>query len=184
MKRLKTYRLFESKLWSKSIIEDLLLDMYDKDVSVQITDGTWIIDKKDTGRRALHWVCVNLGGFDFNGDIQSPFTLDGCVIDLLDYMEDCGLKLMLDRSWYSNDSWQHYIGCPNCLSDNLDRNYNLTSFTQCNRCGYIDNNHHAPDRFLLDKWPVTRQLLELAITSQKELGDVQLTFSERSSLYE
>jgi hypothetical protein len=174
MKRLKTYRLFESKLWSKSIIEDLLLDMSDKGVSVYVTDGTWIIDKKD-----IYWVSVNLGGFDFNGDIQSPFTLDGCVIDLLDYMEDCGLKLLLDASWYANDSWQHYIGCPKCLSDDIEDNYNLTSFTQCLRCGY----HHTPDRFLLDKWPVSKEVLELAINNQRELGEVQLTFCERSTLY-
>jgi hypothetical protein len=174
MKRLKKYRLFESKLWSKSIIEDLLLDISDKGVSVYVTDGTWIIDKKD-----IYWVSVNLGGFDFNGDIQSPFTLDGCVIDLLGYMEDCGLKLLLDASWYSNDSWQHYIGCPNCLGDDIEDNYNLTSFTQCLRCGY----HHTPDRFLLDKWPVTKEVLELAINNQRELGEVQLTFCERSTLY-
>lgn len=174
MKRLKSYKLFESVLWSKSIIEDLLLDITENGVPIYVNTGTWyLLDKKP-----LDWVRVDLGGFDFDGELSNKFCLRDCVIDLVEYMEDCGLVLM-DTSWMWSDGWQHYIGCPHCLSDDIEDNYNLTNKTLCNKCGYL-----APaDSFLLDQWPVSVDIIRKVISKGDELRQLQLIFSDRRSMF-
>ena len=173
MKRLKSYNKFnESSLWSKSTIEDLLLDFYDKDVNVHISEGTWNLLNSN-----VKWVRVNLGGWDFDGEKSSEFTLEPCLLDLLDYMEDCGLVLM-EQSWMSKTGWQHYVGCPNCLSDNIEDNYNLSGKTLCHNCSTL----LPADKFLLDEWPVDREVLDESIITGRKLEQCQLTFSDRKSL--
>ena len=86
---------------------------------------------------------------------------------------------MMDESWYWNDSWQHYVGCPNCLSDDFEDNYALRATTRCNKCEYIG----PPDRFLLDQWPITMSRLELAISEGKRVEQIELLFSKRLSIF-
>lgn len=174
MKRLKSYNKFnESSLWSKSTIEDLLLDMYDKGVEVSVNVGTWSLLSK-----SVDYVMVNLGGWDFDGEKSVEFTLESCLLELIYYMEDCGLFLMEGSRW-RNDKWQNYVGCPNCLSDDIEDNYNLTMKTKCNNCGCIE----PSDSFLLEEWPLDIKVIEEAISTGKKCEQVQLTFSGRKSLY-
>ena len=51
MKRLKSYKLFESEssfnsAYDISLIEDMLFDYSDKDISVNISEGSWILTPK------------------------------------------------------------------------------------------------------------------------------------------
>lgn len=181
MKWIKTYRLFESKIWDKSIIENFLLDFNDKEVNTYISEGKWNLGKwnKHTG---MDWVRIDIGVSDFDSNyplIPTKFTIEPFILDLIDYMENCDLQLM-DNSWLWNDSWQYYEACPNCMSDDVEHNYNLRSFTKCNRCEYYEK----PEKFLLDKWPVDKEILEKSISLEKEIEQMQLTFSRKKSLYE
>jgi hypothetical protein len=85
----------------------------------------------------------------------------------------------MDDSWMWNDMWQYYIGCPNCLSDDIEDNYNLTMKTVCHRCEYTG----PADRFLVDAWPVDRKVLLESIADGRLINQIQLTFSDRRSIY-
>lgn len=174
MKRLKSYNKFnESSLWSKSTIEDFLLDFSDKGVTVRVSEGnvsggTWSLLPKP-----VPYINVTL----INSE-NLEFTLESCLLELLDYMEDCGLFLMETSRW-RNDKWQNYVGCPNCLSEDIEDNYNLTMKTKCNNCECIE----PADSFLLEEWPLNRKIIEQALVSKKRCEMVQLTFSDRKSFY-
>ena len=45
MKHLKSYKLFESKNYDISLIEDMLFDYSDKDINVNTNEGSWTIGK-------------------------------------------------------------------------------------------------------------------------------------------
>ena len=174
MRKIKSYRKFnESSNYNISLIKDMLLDFTDKDVHVGVSEGSWILLQKP-----VDWVRVNLGGYNH------IFTLEPCLLDLLDYMENCGLKLMSESwklsatCWMSKEDWQYYVGCPNCLSEDIEDNYNLTMKTICHNCGYME----PADRFLVDRWPVDRKVIEEVIRDGREIGQLQLTFSDRKSL--
>jgi len=107
---------------------------------------------------------------------------------VIDYLEGCGLILMemekvfmflnlegvRHHSWMWNDMWQYYVGCPNCLSDDIEDNYNLTMKTVCHRCEYMG----PADRFLVDRWPVDRKVLLESIEDGRLINQIQLTFVE------
>jgi len=185
MKRLKTWKLFnESKDYNLSTISDMLLDFTDKDVNVNVSQGTW----SHLGKNPVEYVRVSIG------KTHGPkFKVEPCIFDVINYLSSCGLSLMKE-SWFWCDMWQHYQGCPNCLSDDFEDNYNLRGTTRlfsedgfygaptsrCNKCEYIG----PPDRFLLDQWPVTIKRLELAISEGKRVEQIELLFSEVESLYE
>jgi hypothetical protein len=168
MKRLKSYKLFESesKNYDISIVENMLFDYSDKDISVNINRDSWTIGKDNVGYIKI--------------DIRNTgrFKIEGCLFDVIDYLEGYGLVLM-DDSWMWNDMWQYYVGCPNCLSDDIEDNYNLTMKTVCHRCEYMG----PSDRFLVDRWPVDRKILEESIEDGRLINQIQLTFSDRKSLY-
>lgn len=168
MKRLKSYKTFnEGKDYSLSIISDMLLDFTDKDIYVDVREGVWSHLPK-----ALDYVKVTIGRPG-----HRLFKIETCLLDVIDYLDSCGLKLMED-SWYWNDKWQHYIGCPNCQSEDIVDNYESGVFTYCNKCGYRGD----PDRFLIDRWPVTRLELEKDIKGRL-VEHIELIFSESQSLY-
>lgn len=166
MKRLKTYKLFENTTYDISLIEDMLFDYSDKDIKVKVNEGSWVFPNSNVGYIKI--------------DIRNTgrFKIEGCLFDVIDYLEGCGLILM-DDSWMWNDMWQYYIGCPNCLSDDIEDNYNLTMKTVCHRCEYTG----PSDRFLVDRWPVDRKVLEESIEDGRLINQIQLTFSDRKSLY-
>jgi len=166
MKRLKTYKLFENTTYDISLIEDMLFDYSDKDIKVKVNEGSWVFPNSNVGYIKI--------------DIRNTgrFKIEGCLFDVIDYLEGCGLILM-DDSWMWNDMWQYYIGCPNCLSDDIEDNYNLTMKTVCHRCEYTG----PADRFLVDRWPVDRKVLEESIEDGRLINQIQLTFSDRKSLY-
>lgn len=165
MKRLKTYKLFnEGKDWDLSIIRDMLLDFTDKDIDVRVSDGSW----SHLGKTPVEYVRVSIG------KTHGPkFRVEECIFDVIDYLSSCGLLLMKE-SWFWCDMWQHYQGCPNCLSDDFEDNYALRATTRCNKCEYIG----PADRFLLDQWPVTIERLELAISEGKRIEQMELFFSD------
>jgi len=166
MKRLKTYKLFENTTYDISLIEDMLFDYSDKDIKVKVNEGSWVFPNSNVGYIKI--------------DIRNTgrFKIEECLFDVIDYLEGCGLILM-DDSWMWNDMWQYYIGCPNCLSDDIEDNYNLTMKTVCHRCEYTG----PSDRFLVDRWPVDRKVLEESIEDGRLINQIQLTFSDRKSLY-
>jgi len=166
MKRLKTYKLFENTTYDISLIEDMLFDYSDKDIKVKVNEGSWVFPNSNVGYIKI--------------DIRNTgrFKIEGCLFDVIDYLEGCGLILM-DDSWMWNDMWQYYVGCPNCLSDDIEDNYNLTMKTVCHRCEYTG----PSDRFLVDRWPVDRKVLEESIEDGRLINQIQLTFSDRKSLY-
>jgi len=166
MKRLKTYKLFESKNYDISLIEDMLFDYSDKDINVNTNEGSWTIGKDN-----VEWIKI-----DIRNNVR--FKIEECLFDVIDYLEGCGLILM-DDSWMWNDMWQYYVGCPNCLSDDIEDNYNLTMKTVCHRCEYTG----PADRFLVDRWPVDRKVLLESIEDGRLINQIQLTFSDRRSLY-
>ena len=166
MKRLKTYKLFENTTYDISLIEDMLFDYSDKDIKVKVNEGSWVFPNSNVGYIKI--------------DIRNTgrFKIEECLFDVIDYLEGCGLILM-DDSWMWNDMWQYYVGCPNCLSDDIEDNYNLTMKTVCHRCEYTG----PSDRFLVDRWPVDRKVLEESIEDGRLINQIQLTFSDRKSLY-
>jgi hypothetical protein len=166
MKRLKTYKLFENTTYDISLIEDMLFDYSDKDIKVKVNEGSWVFPNSNVGYIKI--------------DIRNTgrFKIEGCLFDVIDYLEGCGLILM-DDSWMWNDMWQYYTGCPNCLSDDIEDNYNLTMKTVCHRCEYTG----PSDRFLVDRWPVDRKVLLESIEDGRLINQIQLTFSDRKSLY-
>jgi len=171
MKRLKTYKLFENTTYDISLIEDMLFDYSDKDIKVKVNEGSWVFPNSNVGYIKI--------------DIRNTgrFKIEECLFDVIDYLEGCGLILM-DDSWMWNDMWQydkycHFEGCPNCLSDDIEDNYNLTMKTVCHRCEYTG----PADRFLVDRWPVDRKVLEESIEDGRLINQIQLTFSDRKSLY-
>jgi hypothetical protein len=166
MKRLKTYKLFESKNYDISIVENMLFDYSDKDINVNTNEGSWTIGKDN-----VEWIKI-----DIRNNVR--FKIEECLFDVIDYLEGCGLILM-DDSWMWNDMWQYYVGCPNCLSDDIEDNYNLTMKTVCHRCEYMG----PADRFLVDRWPVDRKVLLESIEDGRLINQIQLTFSDRRSLY-
>ena len=161
MKRLKTYKLFENTTYDISLIEDMLFDYSDKDIKVKVNEGSWVFPNSNVGYIKI--------------DIRNTgrFKIEECLFDVIDYLEGCGLILM-DDSWMWNDMWQYYIGCPNCLSDDIEDNYNLTMKTVCHRCEYTG----PADRFLVDRWPVDRKVLEESIEDGRLINQIQLTFVE------
>jgi hypothetical protein len=166
MKRLKTYNLFnESKDYDLSIISDMLLDFTDKDINVKVSDGSW----SHLGGTPVEYVKVSIGRTH-----GLKFKVEGCILDVIDYLSSSGLFLMKE-SWFWSDMWQHYQGCPNCLSDDFEDNYPGV-FTRCNKCGYVGD----PDRFLLDQWPVTIERLDIAISEGKRVEQIELFFSDKN----
>ena len=166
MKRLKTYKLFESKNYDISIVENMLFDYSDKDINVNTNEGSWVFPNSN----------VEYLKIDIRNNVR--FKIEECLFDVIDYLEGCGLVLM-DDSWMWNDMWQYYVGCPNCLSDDIEDNYNLTMKTVCHRCEYTG----PADRFLVDRWPVDRKVLLESIEDGRLIKQIQLTFSDRRSLY-
>jgi hypothetical protein len=166
MKRLKIYKLFESKNYDISLIEDMLFDYSDKDINVNTNEGSWTIGKDN-----VEWIKI-----DIRNNVR--FKIEECLFDVIDYLEGCGLILM-DDSWMWNDMWQYYVGCPNCLSDDIEDNYNLTMKTVCHRCEYMG----PADRFLVDRWPVDRKVLLESIEDGRLINQIQLTFSDRRNIY-
>lgn len=168
MKRLKSYKLFnESKDYNLSTIKDMLLDFTDKDIDVDVSEGSWILDNEE-----VEYVKIKIG--KFNGPL---FSIERCLLDVIDYLEESGF-VMMDESWYWNDSWQHYVGCPNCLSDDFEDNYGLRGATRCNKCEYIG----PPDSFLQDQWSVTRYDLAKDIKG-RQVEQIELLFSDRRSKF-
>jgi hypothetical protein len=166
MKRLKTYKLFENTTYDISLIEDMLFDYSDKDIKVKVNEGSWVFPNSNVGYIKI----------DIRNTVR--FKIEECLFDVIDYLEGYGLVLM-DDSWMWNDMWQYYVGCPNCLSDDIEDNYNLTMKTVCHRCEYTG----PADRFLVDRWPVDRKVLLESIEDGRLINQIQLTFSDRKSLY-
>jgi predicted Zn-ribbon and HTH transcriptional regulator len=179
MKRLKTYKSFnEGKDYNLEVIKDMLLDFTDKDIEVHVSvdnigtkmvSGSWVLLEKPIE-------CIKVGIGKFNGPLFSP---ERCLLDVIDYLEESGF-VMMDSSWMWNDSWQHYEGCPNCLSDNFEEDSSGTTIyrSRCNKCGYIG----PSDSFLLDQWSVTRYDLAKDIAG-RQVEQIELIFSDRVSLY-
>lgn len=171
MKRLKTWKLFnESVDYDLSIIKDMLLDFTDKDIYVDVSEGVW----SHVDNAQIDYVKVDIG----RPYGHNAFTIESSIFDVIDYLSNCGLQLMED-SWFWYNGWQYYVGCPNCSSEDIVDNYESGVFTYCNGCGYIGD----PDRFLLDRWPLTQRRLELAISERKRINQIELLFSQRKSLY-
>ena len=94
MKRLKTYKLFESesRTYDISLIEDMLFDYSDKDISVNINRDSWTIGKDN-----VEYLKIDIRN-------SGRFKIEECLFDAIDYLEGCGLVLM-DDSWMWNDMW-------------------------------------------------------------------------------
>jgi hypothetical protein len=165
MRNIKSFTLFkETSLFERYdndviIIKDLLLDFIDNDVELKINVGKSYI-RVEIGDGINMFTLVELGV---------------SILEVIDYCESQGLFLM-DYSTIYSPSWQKYVGCPQCLSDDLS---NSKGATVCNRCGFDD----VPDSFLLDDWPLTKERLGVIISEGKRISNIQLYFSKVKSVY-
>jgi len=178
MRYLKTYKLFEnnglSKNYNIDTIKNLLLDYSDTDIYFNVQEASAIFDS-----RIIEWLQIDIVN-------HKAFKIKDCLFEVIDYLEECGLVIM-DQSWFWQDDWQHYIGCPNCLIDDIEDKYEWRpkgdpeggtfKYTSCNRCGY----EGEPDSFLLDTWPCDRVDIEKAISEGKLINHIQLNFSDKKS---
>lgn len=165
MRKIKSFTLFKETSLFESydndviIIKDLLLDFIDNDVELKINVGKSYI-RVEIGDGINMFTLVELGV---------------SILEVIDYCESQGLFLM-DYSTIYSPSWQKYVGCPQCLSDDLS---NKKGATVCNRCGFDD----VPDSFLLDDWPLTKERLGVIISEGKRISNIQLYFSKVKSVY-
>jgi hypothetical protein len=165
MRNIKSFTLFKETSLFESydndviIIKDLLLDFIDNDVELKINVGKSYI-RVEIGDGINMFTLVELGV---------------SILEVIDYCESQGLFLM-DYSTIYSPSWQKYVGCPQCLSDDLS---NSKGATVCNRCGFDD----VPDSFLLDDWPLTKERLGVIISEGKRISNIQLYFSKVKSVY-
>jgi hypothetical protein len=179
MKKIKSFRLFESLDNDVIVIKDLLLDFRDSDIDVSV--GIWRRHFSNHFHKYQGLRCVRVE----IGDYVKMFTLVELGVSLLEVIEYCesqGLFLM-DDSTISSPLWQKYEGCPKCLSDDLDRQTIISGEkrlqSSCRWCGYFGNS----DEFLLDDWPLTEDRLNTIISEGKRISNIQLYFSEVKSVY-
>lgn len=170
MRKIKTFSKFNEGVdYDLSIIRDMLLDFTDKDIYVDVREGVW----SHVDGAQIDYVKVVIGR-----PYHNPFTIESCIYEVISYLEGFGLNLM-DDSWFWYAGWQHYVGCPNCNGEDLVENYESGVLTSCTKCGYVG----SPDHFLLDRWPLTTDRLELAISEGKKINHIELLFSIGKSLY-
>jgi hypothetical protein len=174
MRKIKSFTLFkETSLFESydndvKVIKDLLLDFIDNDVELKINVGNFISSKYE----GMPYIRVEIGdGIKMFTLVELGFS----ILEVIDYCESQGLFLM-DYSTIYSPSWQKYVGCPQCLSDDLS---NSKGKTVCNRCSFDD----VPDSFLLDDWPLTKDRLGVIISEGKRISNIQLYFSEVKSVY-
>jgi hypothetical protein len=172
MRNIKSFKLFESYDNDVKVIKDLLLDFIDNEIKLKINVGDFNYSGDNRLNTPVSYIRVEIG------DGINMFTLvelGVSILEVIDYCESQGLFLM-DYSTIYSPSWQKYVGCPQCLSDDLS---NSKGATVCNRCGFDD----VPDSFLLDDWPLTKERLGIIISEGKRISNIQLYFSKVKSVY-
>jgi len=172
MKRLKSFKLFESYNDEKVVIKNLLLDFIHSDIDVKVTHNYFNFDNRFHKYHGLPFIRVEIG------DGVKMFNLSELgvsILEVIDYCESQDLFLMDDSSIYS-PYWQKYEGCPRCLSDDIDQNRLKSS---CRMCGNVGSR----DEFLLDDWPLTMDRLNTIISEKKNISKIYLYFSKVKSVY-
>jgi hypothetical protein len=179
MRKIKSFTLFKETYDNDVIIiKDLLLDFIDNEIKLNINVGNFNYSGDNRLNTPVSYIRVEIGDRLSCWDGIKMFTLvelGVSILEVIDYCESQGLFLM-DYSTIYSPSWQNYVGCPQCLSDDLS---NSKGKTVCNRCGFDD----VPDSFLLDDWPLTKERLGIIISEGKRISNIQLYFSKVKSVY-
>ena len=179
MRKIKSFKLFESYESEVTIIKDLLLDFNDNDIEVDVSVRTF--DFKNRFHRYQGMPCIRVECGDYV-KLFKLVELGVSILEVIDYCESQGLVLM-DVSSISSPLWQKYEGCPKCLSDDIDRQTIVSGEkrlqSSCKKCGHFGNSSD----FIFDDWPLTEERLSVAISEGKRIWNIQLYFSKVKTVY-
>ncbi len=179
MRKIKSFKLFESYESEVTIISDLLLDFKDGDIYVDVSVRTFDFNNRFHRYQGMPCIRVEIGDYV---KLFKLVQLGVSILEVIDYCESQGLVLM-DVSSISSPLWQKYEGCPKCLSDDIDRQTIVSGETRlqssCGKCGHFGNSSD----FISDDWPLTMDRLNIAITESKRISNIQLYFSKVKSVY-
>jgi ribosomal protein S27AE len=165
MKHLKRFNENSYDLHTNTISDckDILLDLTDVGIRCDIKHFS-NVDKVKIEIEASSLSKVRLG--DFGPSFEH----------LLSYLESKGYILDSKGSFYENDDWEYYEGCPTCGSTNVsfvdrddDRDINTW---KCGKCGKVGDQ----EDFLKPEWPISKSELLNSIRNNYYIDFMYLIF--------
>jgi ribosomal protein S27AE len=165
MKHLKRFNENSYDLHTNTISDckDILLDLTDVGIRCDIKHFS-NVDKVKIEIEASSHSKVRLG--DFGPSFEH----------LLSYLESKGYILDSKGSFYENDDWEYYEGCPTCGSTNVsfvdrddDRDINTW---KCGKCGKVGDQ----EDFLKPEWPISKSELLNSIRNNYYIDFMYLIF--------
>lgn len=165
MKHLKRFNENSYDLYTNTISDckDILLDLTDAGISCNIKHfGN--VDKVKIEIEASSHSKVRLG--DFGPSFEH----------LLSYLESKGYILDSKGSFYENDDWEYYEGCPTCGSTNVsfvNRDDDIVINTwECGKCGKVGDQ----EDFLKPDHPISKSGLLNSIRNNYYIDFMYLIF--------
>ena len=170
MKHLKRFNENSYDLYTNTISDckDILLDLTDAGIRCDIKHfGN--VDKVNIEIEASSHSKVRLG--DFGPSFEH----------LLSYLDSKGYILDSKGSFYENDDWDYYEGCPKCGSTNVsfvdredDRDINNW---KCGKCGKVGDQ----EDFSKPEWPISKSELLNSIRNNYYIDFMYLIFLKKTS---
>ena len=170
MKHLKRFNENSYDLYTNTISDckDILLDLTDAGIRCDIKHfGN--VDKVNIEIEASSHSKVRLG--DFGPSFEH----------LLSYLDSKGYILDSKGSFYENDDWDYYEGCPTCGSTNVsfvdredDRDINNW---KCGKCGKVGDQ----EDFSKPEWPISKSELLNSIRNNYYIDFMYLIFLKKTS---
>ena len=165
MKHLKRFNENSYDLYTNTISDckDILLDLTDAGISCDIKHfGN--VDKVKIEIEASSHSKVRLG--DFGPSFEH----------LLSYLESKGYILDSKGSFYENDDWDYYEGCPTCGSTNVsfvdrDDDRDINNW-ECGKCGKVGDQ----EDFLRPEHPISKSVLLNSIRNNYYIDFMYLIF--------
>lgn len=178
MKHLRRFNENSYDLYNTIISDckDILLDLTDEGIRCGVS--LWLgdnIDKVKIEIEASERSKVRLGDFSLSFE------------HLISYLESKGYILDSKGSFYENDDWEYYEGCPTCGSNNVsfvdrcdgqkeylndDRNINDW---KCGKCGKVGEQ----EDFLKPEWPISKSELLNSIRNNYYIDFMYLIFRKK-----
>ena len=171
MKHLKRFNENSYDLYTNTISDckDILLDLTDIGISCNIKHfGN--VDKVNIEIEASPLSKVRLG------DFASSFE------HLISYLESKGYILDSKGSFYGNDDWEYYEGCPTCGSNNVsfvnrdDDDRDINNW-ECGKCGKVGDQ----EDFLKPDHPISKSELLNSIRNNYYIDFMYLIFLKKTS---
>ena len=155
MKHLKRFNENSYDLYTNTISDckDILLDLTDVGIRCDIKHFGNVDKVKIEIAYVSSYSKVRLG--DFGPSFEH----------LLSYLESKGYILDNKGSFYENDDWEYYEGCPTCGSTNVsfvNRDDDIVINTwKCGKCGKVGDQ----EDFLKPEWPISKSELLNSISN-------------------